>query len=230
MRTKELVTLKCRTCGSSFKRTSINHKNSIKSGGKTYCGFKCMGKDRTGKTLNIKRKNYLSEQFNRWTCLRQHSERCGSKGSYYILCECECGIVKYVNLQDLKYGKSKSCGCWNDEVRKEAWSKENNPSWNPDLTDEDRLDKRNLEDYREWRTKIYERDNYDCQICDNHGGVLNAHHLDGWKWCKERRYDVSNGVTLCESCHKEFHVVCGNTGNTEQQFKNYCAKIGMCNA
>lgn len=173
------------------------------------------------------RKNYLGNKFNRWVCIRSYSERCGGKGAYYILCECECGIIKYVRLGDLKFGKSKSCGCYESEMGKARWTGDKNPSWNTDLTDEDRLNKRNLEEFREWRTSIYERDNYTCRICGERGGTLNAHHLDGWHWCEERRYDVTNGVTLCELDHKLFHVECGKKHNTEEQFYGYCEKMGV---
>lgn len=47
------------------------------------------------------------------------------------------------------------------------------------------------------------------------------HRLDGWSWCKERRLDVSNGVTLCEGCHKSFHAAYGNNSNTEAQYEDF---------
>jgi len=56
--------------------------------------------------------------------------------------------------------------------------------------------------YSEWRLKVYQRDNYTCQCCgDDSGGNLNAHHLDGYNWCKEKRINVNNGITLCDKCH-----------------------------
>lgn len=64
---------------------------------------------------------------------------------------------------------------------------------------------RNTPEYRVWRKSVFERDNYTCQMCGKKGGELNAHHIKLWKSHPESRYDIKNGVTLCESCHKEYH-------------------------
>ncbi len=56
--------------------------------------------------------------------------------------------------------------------------------------------------YREWRTAVFLRDNYTCQICGTRGGSLNAHHKKQWAKYPELRYTVSNGITVCEGkCH-----------------------------
>ena len=39
----------------------------------------------------------------------------------------------------------------------------------------------------------------------NVAGKLCSHHLEDWHSNEDLRYDVSNGVCLCESCHREFH-------------------------
>lgn len=36
-------------------------------------------------------------------------------------------------------------------------------------------------------------------------GKLHSHHLNDYHSHKELRCDVSNGVCLCDKCHKEFH-------------------------
>lgn len=54
---------------------------------------------------------------------------------------------------------------------------------------------------------------------------MNAHHLNGWNWCEEGRYDVDNGVTLCESCHLDFHNKYGYGNNTEAQFEQYYKEV-----
>lgn len=102
-------------------------------------------------------------------------------------------------------------------------SGENNPSWNPNLTDEDRANNRCSKEgsQEDWRKQVYERDDYTCQCCGQRGGRLNAHHLDGYNWCVEGRFDVGNGVTLCEDCHKTFHKKYGYKNNTSQQFKEF---------
>ncbi len=58
-------------------------------------------------------------------------------------------------------------------------------------------------EYREWRTAVYERDDYTCQSCGERGGQLEAHHIRAYAECAELRFDVGNGVTLCQRCHRE---------------------------
>lgn len=77
--------------------------------------------------------------------------------------------------------------------------------------------------YENWRTNVFENDNYTCQVCHktnkmNVDIILHAHHKDGYDWCIERRTDPTNGATLCDSCHTEFHVLYGYGRNTEQQY------------
>lgn len=63
---------------------------------------------------------------------------------------------------------------------------------------------RNMPEYIEWRTAVYKRDDYRCQECGK-GGQLNAHHIKEWALHPESRFDVNNGITLCEDCHIEKH-------------------------
>lgn len=71
--------------------------------------------------------------------------------------------------------------------------------------------------YKEWRKKIFERDNYTCQLCGQRGKKLEADHIkpfsvileeyqiksleDALK-CEEF-WDITNGRTLCKECHKK---------------------------
>jgi len=73
--------------------------------------------------------------------------------------------------------------------------------WNPNLTSEERLKRRNIPEHKEWRKKVYERDNYSCQICGKKGSYLNAHHIYPWRSYPHIRNTVWNGITLCNDCH-----------------------------
>lgn len=64
---------------------------------------------------------------------------------------------------------------------------------------------RNSAEYRLWRLSVYERDGFTCQSCNERGGKLNAHHIKPWATNPDLRFDVSNGVTLCEDCHRKLH-------------------------
>lgn len=107
-------------------------------------------------------------------------------------------------------------GCPQCAIKNNSGS--NHYFWNPNLTNEERENNRATIENKIWRNEVFERDNYACRICGAKG-KLNAHHLDGYHWCIERRFDVDNGIALCENkCHKEFHHLYGNKNNTEQQF------------
>ncbi len=64
---------------------------------------------------------------------------------------------------------------------------------------------RNSVEYKKWRDAVFERDDYTCQHCHQHGGKLNAHHIKPFSEFPQLRLEVSNGITLCEKCHKEVH-------------------------
>lgn len=98
---------------------------------------------------------------------------------------------------------------------------EENPNYNPNLTDDEREDKRDILKNKNWKKDVYKKDNYTCQCCGKRGIKLNAHHLNGYHWDKENRFNISNGITLCEDCHKEFHNLYGYKYNTEYQFKEF---------
>lgn len=64
---------------------------------------------------------------------------------------------------------------------------------------------RNTKEYKEWRTAVFERDNYTCQNCFQVGGSLQAHHIKPFAEYESLRFEITNGLTLCVDCHKESH-------------------------
>lgn len=67
-------------------------------------------------------------------------------------------------------------------------------------------DLRRSSEYKWWRIQVFERDNYTCKKCgDSRGGNLRAHHIKPFAEYPERRFDVSNGLTLCHPCHELEH-------------------------
>ena len=98
---------------------------------------------------------------------------------------------------------------------------QHNLSYNPNITDEEREKTRKNPQNREFIKKVLERDNYTCQICKNRGGGLVVHHISGYNHDKKNRYNINNGVVLCEKCHITFHKKYGYGNNTKEQYIEY---------
>lgn len=71
--------------------------------------------------------------------------------------------------------------------------------------------------------KVLARDSYKCQCCGDINN-LEVHHLDGYNWCKEKRTDETNGISLCVNCHANFHSKYGRGDNTKEQFEEWIGK------
>ena len=81
-------------------------------------------------------------------------------------------------------------------------------------------------DYHAWRTLVFEQDNYTCQCCGRRGYEINAHHIENFADHEDLRYDVNNGITLCDDCHNviksgSFHNIYGTLNNTPEQLEEY---------
>lgn len=78
--------------------------------------------------------------------------------------------------------------------------------------------------YKKWRKEVFKRDNYTCQICKKRGGNIEADHRKPFSIivkehniktveealvCDEL-WKLSNGRTLCISCHRKTFVFLGN--------------------
>lgn len=55
--------------------------------------------------------------------------------------------------------------------------------------------------YKEWRKKVFERDNWTCVWCRAKGVRLNADHIKPFADFPELRFEIDNGRTLCIPCH-----------------------------
>jgi len=75
-----------------------------------------------------------------------------------------------------------------------------NNTWKGGITELIRGIRRSPE-YYQWRQAVLKRDDYVCQDC---GSMMepNAHHLRSVFEYPEGIFDVNNGLTLCEDCHK----------------------------
>lgn len=130
---------------------------------------------------------------------------------------CNCGNIEKIRLDNFRQGKRcRECG--NEKNRGE-----NNVRYNEELSEEERKERRNYPQYREWRKNVYERDDYTCQKCKVRGGELHAHHLYSYSQYPDKRVCIDNGITLCVDCHTEFHATYGVWGNTREQYEEWTA-------
>lgn len=90
---------------------------------------------------------------------------------------------------------------------KKAWNKGKKcpqlvTNWQGGISTENNRIRHSME-YRQWRETVFERDSYTCQYCNIRGGRLNADHIKPFALYPQLRFDISNGRTLCEDCHKK---------------------------
>ena len=76
------------------------------------------------------------------------------------------------------------------------------PHWKGGITPENKVARGSLQ-CRMWRRRVFKRDNYTCQICGNRGGELHADHIKPFSLHPELRWELTNGRTLCITCHRE---------------------------
>lgn len=79
---------------------------------------------------------------------------------------------------------------------------EDNPQWKNGVSTINKL-LRGSSEFKKWRKEVFEYDNYTCWICEL-GGRIHPHHLKSFSKYPELRFVKSNGLTLCEYCHRTY--------------------------
>ncbi|KKM93075.1 hypothetical protein LCGC14_1212110 [marine sediment metagenome] len=69
---------------------------------------------------------------------------------------------------------------------------------------------RQSSEFQQWRAAVFARDRFTCQQCGARHQIgsrprLHPHHIKAFADYPELRFDVGNGRTLCEGCHKKEH-------------------------
>ena len=219
---KKYYLCKC-DCGNE----KVIRSDSFVTGKTKSCG--CLNKEVNSNRKGEKVKDITGQVYGRLTALYRLDRTNKYYNSFWI-CKCECGNEVEVRLSQLTTGKTKSCGCLNRELSSKRMKGSNHPmygikgeahhKWNPNLTDKDRHDKRDTVENCHFRNSVFERDNYTCVVCGNKG-ILNAHHISNYYSDIDNRYNISNGVTMCDKCHKAFHKKYGNKNNNKMQLEEF---------
>jgi hypothetical protein len=94
---------------------------------------------------------------------------------------------------------------WNKGLRGYKAGDKNN-MWKGGITPENQRI-RTSTTYKEWRKKVFERDDYRCFDCGVKSGegkkiILHADHIYPFSLFPRLRFDINNGRTLCRDCHK----------------------------
>lgn len=189
MRTVEFIP--CEKC----KKETLTTPSKLKINKHIYCSKKCAG------TLNVKITTecpvckrwfefqpYRLKQSKTLCCSKKCSIKLISTGKY-LPCEF-CGKETWVIPSRLKKNNHIYCSC---ECTGFAFRSEN---YDPES--------RSSKEYKSWSEKVKRRDKKTCQICSG-TEKLHAHHILSWKDHHEKRFDVDNGVTLCQECHMSVH-------------------------
>ena len=214
------VEMKCESCGTVKKqRYSLYTQNyGVKNYGKFYCNSCTQRIIKSYSVSDIS--SYISQYEYKLI------DDMGYKTMHdKIKIQCNKGHVYVTEFNVFKQGYR----C--PECYRKKLIGENNHNYNPNLTDEERLlneSRHSDPKYRKWFRRVFKRDNYTCKCCGKSSRdrvTLNAHHLDGFGWCEEKRYDLENGITLCERCHKDFHSMHGYGNNTREQYIEYINNI-----
>ena len=74
--------------------------------------------------------------------------------------------------------------------------------WKGGITPVNNLIRRSIA-YRTWRKAVFERDDYRCYDCGVKGVRMQAHHILAFSTYPRLRFDIQNGITLCEECHRK---------------------------
>jgi len=208
----EIIDYVC-VCGGKSKITF----NNFQSGHRCYrCGV-----EKTSEKIKLKY-NYVKKYFDEQNCTLLSKKY--TNNFTHLNYICECGRKSKASFATFKKGiRCKICSS-------EKRSGKNSVLWDPNITKEERLIRRNYKKYREWRKKVYKRDWWTCRKCKSRKDgdkykKINAHHIEGYDNNKELRLSIQNGITLCEKCHREFHKGYGYRNNNKEQFSKFMKKI-----
>lgn len=235
LKAKRKYNIKCEKCGKIFKSTikdarfcyngcrSEARKNRIQSAC-SYCGKE---KEVVPCDLKTKEFHYCNQD-----CRTEHLRALmkGENNPNYrkvdYVCD-GCGKQMKVNPYRARNQKYIFCSnkCYKENIG-QYFTGENNPQWNHNMSKEERIVGRSYPEYYRWRNAVYERDGYICQHCgDGRGHNLNAHHIYNYTEYPDLRTNIDNGITLCKSCHKEFHNRYGYKNNTKIQLNEFLKHI-----
>lgn len=81
------------------------------------------------------------------------------------------------------------------------------PAWKGGISERKQDNERNDSAYQAWVLAVKKRDNNTCRINnENCSGYCIVHHILPWRDYLELRYEINNGITLCQFHHPRKRV------------------------
>jgi hypothetical protein len=72
-----------------------------------------------GRTPMLRRKDYTGQTYNRLTFVRRNVRQQDARGNSLWICRCICGTEKIFRSSDVATNRTKSCGCYAKDRRKD---------------------------------------------------------------------------------------------------------------
>lgn len=184
-------------CGKTYRPPSSKTK---------FCGNECARANRPLKGVTLKclcgTEFYIRQSSLRETnyCSRECAK---SKPSTKLVLNCKhCGVQYTTYRSHMKHRGSSFCSrACNGKDQTLNRSGPNSATWMGGLSKENHRI-RQSQAFKNWRKAVFERDNYTCVGCGQHGGYLEPDHIKPFAYFKELRFELSNGRTMCKPCHK----------------------------
>ena len=191
MRNLEKISIVCKTCNKEFKIYPYRAMTA------KYCSRKCQSKKviiickTCNKEFEVTRNRAGKAKFCSKSC----------KGKYQINQYADYFFRDKHGLNHPLWGKKHKPESI-EKMRASAPDRrgDKSPSWKGGVNTKNETIRKSKE-YTEWRRIIFTRDNYTCQLCGKRGVSLEADHIKPFSLYPELRFELSNGQTLCQSCH-----------------------------
>lgn len=223
------ATRKCDNCRKCLQCGSV-----VKFGHNKFCSMSCRGKyvfHNNSKIKEIIERRVFQKVCN--FCGKTYQTKSASRKKCPDCCKCEFCGKQMPNGSDRFCGLSCS-GKWKFQtnqnvqaamslgpispIRGKSISKaltgrprlelrgENNPNWKGGGQSERHFAMGRVE-YFNWRRSVFRRDGFKCmnKKCITGSKQFHAHHILSWKDHPDKRYEITNGITVCVPCHKMIH-------------------------
>ena len=177
-----MVLLTCKQCNKQYSVVPARVETS------KYCSYSCFGEWR--------KENFKGPNNPAW----QEGPREKNCAYCEVLFQWN-GVTPYSTFKKMKFCSKPCADKGGFRFRGEAHSR-----FNPNAN------RKRGGKHHAWANAVISRDNATCMKCGAIGVELHAHHIKDYKNHPELRYELSNGATVCHSCHWAIHTAQNDNG------------------